>query len=80
MGDVIDIRKADSREPASPTAIEVLREALEQAEKGEILAVGMAIIHRNGEIGTRTSSSNSFRHALVAGAAYLQHDLVNESD
>lgn len=56
--------------------IEALEELLTRVHSGEIRAVGIVMIHANGEIGTKVPASKGNRHLLVAGAEYLKNDII----
>lgn len=64
---------------AEPEVIEKLEELLAMAKRGEVIAFAMVALSPNLEILTSSRNPRGNRHLLVAGAAYLTHDLCEES-
>ena len=61
---------------AEPVVVRALRLALAQAERGEIVAVGIVTVKPNGKISHSWECPSEHGHPLVAGCAYLAHDLI----
>jgi len=57
--------------------VELAREILQQAERGEIVGLAVVALRPNDEIGTLVAHRNK-RHLLLAGTVYLQHDMSSE--
>lgn len=64
---------------ADPSVVEALREALDQALRGEIVAVGVISVRPNGRVGFGWQCPGTGGHALIAGCEYLKHDLLNDT-
>ena len=63
-----------------PDVVAMLSLALQQAERGEIVAIAMVKVKPNGHVGHCWENPGGDGHLLVAGAAYLQHELLINSD
>jgi hypothetical protein len=66
-------------EPAGASVIDTLREAIDDADKGSISSVGLAIVYRDGTVGTAWSEVPSMA-LLIGAAARLQWRLIQEQD
>ena len=77
MADVVGFRPGLATPPgeANPHVIEVLELALARAKRGEMTAVALCWVEPSRKMDTDWSRGLG-RHALIAGAVYLQHDLV----
>lgn len=63
---------------AQVSVIEKLETLLAEARRGEITAFAMVAIRPNMEIGSISTRTKGYRHLMLAGAAYLMHDLCEE--
>ena len=61
---------------ADPAVIDALREALDQAERGEIVAIGLIKVRPSGHVGFGWQCPGMGGHMLIAGCEYLKHDLL----
>lgn len=70
---------ADGREEG---VIKMLELALEQAKRGEIVAIGLVKVRPNMNTATTwwVGEMPSRGHLLVAGCAYLSYELVKAAD
>ncbi len=57
------------------TAVQILRELVLRAERGEIEAVALAILYREGVSASAYSDCDDFVR-LVGAASILQHELI----
>lgn len=64
---------------AEPEVVEKIEELLAMAKRGEVIAFAMVLVSPNLEIMTSSRNPRGNRHLLVAGTAYLAHDLCEES-
>lgn len=65
----------NTNEKETRSAIKCLEGALEEARKGDVVAVAIAFVRPNGNI--NTSSSATYRGAALLGAATLmQHRIL----
>lgn len=58
------------------SVIELLREKLHAAERGEIIAVGIIWVDPADKVGSKSAGVS--RHNLVAGTIYLQQELAKD--
>lgn len=66
-------------EPPGKGVIEILRETLSQAEKGDISSVAVAVVYRDGNTSSGWSKVPSFS-TLIGAIARLQAKLIREVD
>ena len=71
MGDVRELFKSGPKSEI----LEVLEDTVRRAQRGELRAVALVLVDKEGRIFTRARSVDN-RHELVAGCAYLTHDLA----
>lgn len=65
MSDIVRLAtKPTAAEIVRQNVVEVLRDVLAQAEKGEIATIAMIIEHTNGAWSDRTSDTINFRNAI----------------
>ena len=62
-----------------PRVVDMLKEALAQAKRGEISAIAIVKVRCNGAIGVGWEAPDGQGHNVVAGATYLMHDLIAAS-
>jgi hypothetical protein len=62
---------------SDPEVVQILEHWLDRARSGELAAVGLLCVRRDGHVFT-VSRGRSQRHALVACCEYLKHDLCAE--
>lgn len=60
------------------SVIDVLEKALEQAKRGEIIAVGIAEITAAGKAGTFARGGSGTRFSLLGAVACLSHDIIKD--
>ena len=58
------------------TVVDMLKEALAQAKRGELSAIALVKVCRNGAIDVGWEAPGSQGHNIVAGATYLMHNLI----
>lgn len=58
--------------------VAILKDALAEAEAGEVKGLGIVLVMEDDTIRSRSAKMDCL-HQLVAGAAYLQHDLISVS-
>lgn len=61
---------------AEPTVVEMLEKYLEEARRGEIIAVGLVIARPNNRVSFPWRCPGHSGHLIVAGCEYLKHDLL----
>lgn len=61
---------------AEPLVVKALRMALDQAERGEVVAVGIVTVKPNGKVSHSWQCPSEHGHPLVAGCTYLTQDLI----
>ena len=74
----IDGRKPPEPNGAIPEVVEILEHWLAQARNGNLIAVGLLCVARDGHVFT-TSRGRDQRHTLVACCEYLKHDLCSDT-
>ena len=77
MGEVVAIESVKFDECAE--VVNFLRESLERAENGEVLAVALVEVRRGGAVATAWTCGNS-HHFLNSGAARLASRLARTDD
>ena len=55
--------------------VDILKDSLERAQAGEFASGALILIRPDGSISCEYSMSQSI-HAMVAGCAYLSHDII----
>jgi hypothetical protein len=66
-------------EPLGASVIDTLKEAITDAENGAISSIGLAIVYRDGTVGTAWSEVPSMG-LMVGAAARLQWRLIEAQD
>ena len=69
----------DRTERCRENALELLKDALQDAESGEVVAVAMVCIDREGHVLTRASISPDM-FAVIGGLFALQQDILAEGE
>ena len=59
-----------------PVVVNALRLALEQAQRGEVVAVGIVTVKPYGKVSHSWECPSEHGHPLVAGCAYVTQDLI----
>ncbi len=70
-----EVKVLECMAPAGPDAVEILRGALEKAERGELGSVAIACVYRTGETDHAHSRADALA-TLIGAVARLQHDLI----
>lgn len=63
---------------ADPEVVEYIEHLLEMAKNGDIVAIGVGIVAREGHVFTN-SRGRGHKHELVACCEYLKHDLCEDN-
>ena len=75
MGDVTKLKTFADH--TNEETITVLREHLEQAERGEIVAVAICALERSGACQTRATATDNFQ-GMLGALSLLQHRMMAE--
>lgn len=76
MADIIGLhgRKPIEASGCDPEVVELLEHCLDRARSGDLQAVGVLMVCRDGHVFTN-SRGRGHKHQLVACCEYLKHDL-----
>jgi hypothetical protein len=75
---VVPLRPVRMLSPA-PRTVEILREALAEAEEGKLAAVALASVYTDGQTST-TASENNCAQTLIGVVTTLQYRLLKMKD
>ena len=77
VAEVVSLSKV--KDEVNDDVVALLRESLDRAEKGEVIAVALVEVRKAGTVATAHCKNNCY-HALNSGASRLAFQLNSQND